>query len=228
MMDQRNILQIGDNGYFFRAPTLPGFGLKPDYHYCGNDVPNILHFSGVFELPFGHGRRYGTSAPLFVNGAIGGWSMQWIYTLQNGFPLNVGCATRTVNGVFGCNADLVSGQPVYLNKGPHGIQFLNPAAFATPPVATTVGQTDYSPLGGSPMQAHGPTYNNLDFSLFKHFKTSETTNLEFRGEFFNFLNHPNFSNSFRSLDYTDSANFGIINGVRGTERQVQLALKFYW
>jgi hypothetical protein len=54
------------------------------------------------------------------------------------------------------------------------------------------------------------------------------TNVEVRGEFFNFLNHPNFSNSFRSLNYTDPINFAVINGVRGTERQVQLAVKFYW
>jgi len=223
---QRNILNIGES-FFFRAPTLPGFGLAPDEHACGNDVPNLFHFSGIWQLPFGKDRRF--AGPAALDPLIGGWSAQWIYTLQSGFPFNIGCATRTVNSIFGCNANVVAGQSIYSRKGPHGIeQFLNPAAFATPPVATAVGQADFAPLGGSPMQVYGPTYNNLDFSVFKRFRTSDTTNVEIRGEFFNLLNHPNFSNSFKSLNYTDLINFAVINGVRGTERQVQLGLKFYW
>jgi hypothetical protein len=75
---------------------------------------------------------------------------------------------------------------------------------------------------------HGPGYDNLDFSLFKQFHTSESTHLEFRSEFFNFLNHPNFSNSFRTLNFTDTQNFARINGTRGIARQVQMGLKFYW
>jgi hypothetical protein len=124
----------------------------------------------------------------------------------------------------------VKGQKLYAQTGPHGItQFLNPAAFANPPVVTTIGQTDYSPLGGHPTQAHGPGFADLDFSMFKKFQTSETTNLEFRGEFFNFLNHPNFANSFTTLDFVNRpGDFAKINATRGTARQVQLALKFYW
>jgi hypothetical protein len=95
-------------------------------------------------------------------------------------------------------------------------------------VATTIGQTDFSPLGGEDTQVHGPGYDNLDFSLFKQFRVSETTQFEFRSEFFNFLNHPNFSNSFRSLNFTDTTNFAVINSTRGIARQVQLGLKFYW
>lgn len=228
LVTQRNILQIGEN-YFFRAPTLPGFGLDPDEHLCGNDVANLFHLSGIWELPIGRGKRFAADAPAIVDGLIGGWSAQWIYTLQSGFPFNIPCASSTVNGVFGCNADVVDGQSLYSREGPHGTaQFLNPAAFVTPPVATTVGQTDFAPLGGPPMQVRGPTYNNLDFSLFKRFRMSDTKNVEVRGEFFNFLNHPNFSNSFKGLNYTDPTNFAVINGVRGTERQVQLGLKFYW
>jgi len=46
-------------------------------------------------------------------------------------------------------------------------QISQPAAFRNPPVATTIGQTDYSPLGGQDTQVHGPGYDNLDFSLFQ-------------------------------------------------------------
>ncbi|HMF79310.1 MAG TPA: hypothetical protein VK604_26860, partial [Bryobacteraceae bacterium] len=129
---------------------------------------------------------------------------------------------------FGCVAFMVPGQSVYAQKGPHGIdQFLNPAAFAQPPAATTIGQTDYTPLGGKAGQFHGPSFNNLDFSLFKSFPITERTHLEFRGELFNIFNHPNFKNSFVTLDFTNGA-FGQINDTTGNPRVVQLAMKLYW
>ncbi len=225
--DNRNILGISEND-FARAPLLPGFGLKRDYRYCGSDVPNIFRTSGIWQLPIGRGHRLAGDAPRFVNQLIGGWSAQWIYTLQDGFPFTVGCPTPTTAD-FGCTAFVVKGQDLYAHSGPHGInQFLNPAAFVNPPVATTIGQTDYSPLGGQDTQVHGPGFDNFDFSLFKQFKVTETTQFEFRSEFFNLLNHPNFSNSFRSLNFTDPKNFTVINGTRGIARQVQLGLKFYW
>lgn len=228
MSDNVNSLGVGDGFDSRGASLLPGFGLKKDYRHCGSDVPNIFHTSGIFQLPVGRGRRFGSGMSRFLDGIVGGWSTQWIYTLQDGFPVTIWCPTPTTSD-FGCYANVVKGQDLYLHKGPHGItQFLNPAAFSNPPVATTIGQADYSPLGGSATQAQGPGYSNLDFSLFKQFRTSEKTHLEFRGEFFNVLNHPNFANSFASLDFTDTANFGRINATRGTARQVQLGLKLYF
>ncbi len=225
--DNKNILGIADSD-FARAPVLPGWGLKKDYRYCGNDVPNIFHGSGIWELPVGKGKLLAGGASGVLDEIIGGWSTQAIYTLQNGFPFSIVCNPRTTAD-YGCYANVVSGQSIYANKGPHGTtQFLNPAAFATPPVATTIGQTDYSPLGGPPTQAHGPSYDDLDLSLFKKFRITEATNLEFRSEFFNALNHPNFGNNFVTLDYRNTAKFGQINGTRGTGRQIQFALKLYW
>ena len=226
--DNRNALQIGEADVQ-RAPQVPGFGIKGDYKYCGNDVPNLFHASGVWELPIGKGRKIGGNVPGIVNQFIGGWSTQAIFSLQDGFPFSVQCPVPTSAGL-GCYANVVSGQKLYADRGPHGTtQFLNPAAFVNPNPVTTIGQTDFSPLGGPPTQAHGPGFANLDFSMFKKFQTSETTNLEFRGEFFNFLNHPNFANSFATLDFkNDPVNFARINATRGTARQVQLALKFYW
>jgi len=226
--DNRNALQIGEADVQ-RAPQVPGFGIKGDYKFCGNDVPNLFHASGVWELPIGKGRMIGRNVSGIVNQFIGGWSTQAIFSLQDGFPFSVSCPVPTSAGL-GCYANVVSGQKLYADSGPHGTtQFLNPAAFVNPNPVTTIGQTDFSPLGGPPTQAHGPGFTNLDFSMFKKFQTSETTNLEFRGEFFNFLYHPNFANSFATLDFkNDPVNFARINATRGTARQVQLALKFYW
>jgi hypothetical protein len=236
MSDARNILNSFGDSWFSRAPLLPGFGIKADYHFCGSDVPDIFHASGIWQLPFGRRRKYAGNAPGVLNQVIGGWSLQGILTLQNGFPFSIGCPQSTtaqaeVNGnTYDCVALLVPGQNIYHHVGPHSIdQFLNPAAFAQAPVATAIGQTDYAPLGGRPLQAHGPSYDNLDFSAFKEFRTSETTHLEFRSEFFNFLNHPNFNNpSSSNLDFLSPTNFSILTSTRGSPREIQMALKFYW
>jgi len=226
--DNTNSLGVGDGFYDRGASLLPGFGLLKEYRACGNDIPNVFHTSGIFQIPVGRGRRLGSGMSSVLDEIVGGWSSHWIFTVENGFPVIVNCATPTTSD-FGCNANVVPGQKLYLRTGPHGItQFLNPAALQTPPVATAIGQTDYSPLGGSATQARGPGFTDLDFSLFKQFRTTEKTHLEFRGEFFNFLNHPNFANSFATLNYTDNVNFGRINATRGNARQVQLGLKFYF
>jgi hypothetical protein len=119
-------------------------------------------------------------------------------------------------------------------------QWLNPAAFASPPVATTIGQSNYGVLGGAPTQFLGPGYHRLDFSLFKNFRTTERTHLELRAEFFNLTNTPNFSppgfsgngvvGAPGALDYTSNT-FGTINSTRdgqNDQREIQFALKFYF
>ncbi len=225
--DYSNLLGIG-NVIGYRAGYLPGFGIQGDYGLCGEDVTNIIHFSGGYELPFGRGQRFGHNVHGVVNQALGGWSANWILTLESGFPFTVGCPIGTTSD-FGCNAFLVPGQNIY--AGPHNVnQWMNAAAFANPPVATTVGQTDYAPLGGAPTQAYGPGFHRLDFSLFKQFQTTEKTRLEFRAEFFNLTNTPQFANP-AFLDFTNTKTFGRITGLRdgaNDPRQIQFALKFYW
>jgi len=222
----------------FRAPLLPGFGIQGDYGLCDFDIPKVFHLSGIYQLPVGHGRQFLSHSSGIVDAVLGGWSTNWILTLQDGQPGTVGCVISTTEN-FGCDALMVPGQSV--TAGPHNVDdWLNPSAFASPPVATAIGQSDYSPLGGAPSQFYGPGYHRLDFSLFKDFRTSETTHLEFRSEFFNLTNTPNFSlpgfggngvvAAPGSLDYTSSA-FGKITSTRdgqNDQREIQFALKFYW
>jgi hypothetical protein len=222
----------------FRAAYLPGFGIHQDFGRCDFDINKVVHLSGSYELPFGKGRRFGHDSGRLVDAVFGGWGTNWILTLQGGQPGTVTCATPTTSG-FGCNAIRVPGQDP--NAGPHNVnQWLNPAAFETPPVAVTIGQTDYSPLGGGPSNFRGPGFHRLDFSLFKQFQLSERFRLEFRSEFFNLTNHPNFSNpgfsgngvvaAPGSLDYT-SGSFGEITSTRdgqNDQREIQFALKLYF
>ena len=104
----------------------------------------------------------------------------------------------------------------------------------------TIGQSNYSPLGGAPAQAVGPGFHRMDLSFSKQFQTTERTHLEFRAEIFNITNHPNFNApGFEgngvvaipgSTDFKNAA-FGEIGSTRDAPndpREIQFALKPYF
>ena len=232
---QRLINTIGGN----RGLLLPGFGLRQDYALCDVDVTQMVHLSGTYELPLGLGKRFLNNVPSVVNRVVGGWRVNSIATLQSGSPFTIGCPSPTTTG-SGCFALLVPGQDRY--AGLHNVdQWMNPAAFRQPPAATTIGQTDYSPLGGAPTQLRSPGFRRLDVSLFKVFPIGESMRVELRAEAFNLTNTPQFGiPGFTGpgllptpgvTDFTNTKNFGRITSLRNganDPRQIQFALKFYW
>jgi hypothetical protein len=215
----------GVSGY--RAPYLPGWGIKKDMGLAPFDIRHAVSFSGSYDLPFGKGHKFMTSSSRIAEFTLGNWSTNWIMTLNTGQPQTIDCATSTGAGT-GCYA-LYTGVDPY--SGSHDVsQFYNPAAFRTPPVVTQAGQTDYSPLGGGNTQVSGPPLRRLDFSLFKTFPVNETMRFEFRAESFNLTNTPAFAQP-GNLNYLDTANFGRITSTRDAPndpREIQFALKFYF
>jgi hypothetical protein len=213
----------------YRAPIIPGLGIQYDYSRSQYDIPHLFHFSGGYELPLGKGHNFLGQSKGVVDQLVSGWKTNFILTLQNGYPFNIGChgpQTHASNDGLNCNALLVSGQDIY--AGPHNVnQWINPAAFANAPVATDFGQN--AALGGLGMQARGPGYHRLDLSIFKDFRTSERTRLQFRAEFFNLTNTPQFANP-SNTDFT-STFFGQITGLvdgANDPREIQFALKLYF
>lgn len=211
----------------FRAPFLPGFGLGADYKRTDFDVKRVFHFSGIYDLPYGRGRTWGGNANRVQQAALGGWSLNLITAVQDGQPFTVACATTTAAGA-GCNANLVPGVNPY--KGSSVAHFLNAAAFKTPAAVTTIGQSDYSPLGSKPTQVSGPPFRRLDMSLFKKFNFSESIYAEFRFEVFNVTNTANFAQP-GSLNYASPGSFAQITATRDSPndpREIQLGAKVYW
>jgi hypothetical protein len=215
----------------YRAQWLAGFGTQGDYSLCDTDATNVVHIAGEYDLPIGRGKTYLKGINRGVDAVIGGWALNYIYTFQSGQPFPVNCPTSTTAG-FGCYAQEVPGQGLY--TGAHKQQqWLNPKAFAQPPAATTIGQTDYSPLGGAPMVARGPHFNNLDFSVFKQFSIERIGQLEFRAEAFNLTNTPQFgqpgnTGGFLSTGPGNPNQFSTITSLRNNPRLLQLALKLYY
>lgn len=219
-------LLSGGNVSGFRAPMVPGFGMKKEMALAGFNIAHAFTFSGTYELPMGRGRTYLSSSNRIVQGFIGGWTTNWILTLDTGQPQTIGCPSATGAGT-GCYAISVPGVNKYIGKVE---QFYNPAAFAQPSPVTTIGQTDFSPLGGYRTPVTGPPFKKLDFSLFKSFPVKERFRLEFRTEAFNISNSPAFANP-GSLNFINTRSFAQITSTRNSPndaRQIQMALKLYW
>ena len=247
---------VGASG--FRAPFVPGVGLQANYGPADFDIRNVFHFSGGYQLPFGNGRRFLSNAKGFANGLLGGWSVNALATLEGGQPVTIGCPVGTTAGT-NCYALQVPGQSqklgLHIDTNGQLSWFGNPAAFNQPcelggaPGATfpIIGSpagclplNGVGALGGGPGTTVSPGFHRLDFSAFKDFKLTERFTLQFRAEFFNILNHPNFNapgfggNGIVAVPNSTnfySSNFGEIGSTRDAPydpRQIQFALKLYY
>ena len=133
-----------------------------------------------------------------------GWQINSIVTAQSGRPVPIVNSDDT-SGVefdqfpspsnFHQRPDVVPGvNPINSNwrSAPDTIGYLNGAAFADPPLATDpLSQGSFGNLGRNAI--YGPKFWNVDFALLKNTRLFEKTDLQFRAEFFNIFNHPNFA-----------------------------------
>jgi hypothetical protein len=173
----------------------------------GSTTPDIRHrfvASYLWQLPIGRGQRYLADSPRIVNGFVGGWQVSGITTAQTGQaftgglsfdPTNTGSYLPLPDKIhnpkdFSFNLD---GQTAL--QCPAGKQSLtcyyNQTAFAVPALAP--GQVSAHLFGNSPVNIlRGPDFVNFDFAAMKFIPITENTKLQFRAEFFNIFNHPNF------------------------------------
>jgi hypothetical protein len=250
LSDAGDLLNGGStSGY--RAPSVPGLGPMFDYGLANFDIRQVLHLSGTYELPIGTHKKFLGSSSKAADLVVGGWSLNWIATLQGGQPITLNCPTGTTAGT-GCYDLRVQGQSqqLGLRNNPAGVKglywFGNPKAFQQPcpligtATAGCVPLTGSGLLGGGLDSTSGPGFHRLDLSLFKGFQISERFSAQFRTEFFNILNHPNFNapgfggNGVVAVsgarNFTDG-NFGRIGSTRDAPydpRQIQFALKLYY
>jgi len=187
----------------------------------------------IYDLPFGQGKRF-LSNPGAASRWLGGWQLNGIVTLQTGSPYSV---TAPNDGLMGfthsvyadCIGDPFSGATTDHNSYTTTGFLINPTAFAAP-APGTFGTC-------APRKFHGPGIQMVDLSLFKQFRFTERWQLQFRAEFFNAFNHPNFGNP--SVDVSSPGSFGKVSntlapilgtdsGGPGDPREIQLALKLYF
>jgi len=186
------------------------------------DIPHVLQFSYVYQLPFGKGKQFGSGWNTWMDAALGGWQTNGLWRFDNGMPLALTVSTSQALPTYGTQRPNLLG-PLTRNDGSNWLNqyFANPQNAVTPP-PFTVGN---APKDISTARAPGTATTAL--SLFKQFPMPirEGSMLEFRAEAFNALNHPQFSPP--NLTVGSSA-FGKVTGQANSPRQMQLALKLYF
>jgi len=193
-----------------RAPDVVGWDLANDIGLSGFHTKHAFVASGNYDLP-GKGM------------IAGGWRVDWVLSLYSGQAQTINCTPATGSGT-GCYA-VVVGDPY---AGSHDVnQFYNPAAFANPAPVAAIGQTDFSPLGGSRSQVTGPPLRQLDLGFAKQLRIGGERQFEIRAEAFNITNTPAF-NLPGSLNFLDAKNFASITSMRNNPRQIQIGAKIHW
>jgi hypothetical protein len=180
------------------------------------NVGKRFSFAGVYELPFGAGRRFGSRAPRVADAFFGGWQLSTLAEALTGVPLNVTTPGNIANTGGITQVPNVIAPAILPRDQRTKNKFFNTAAFVAPAPYT---------LGNSEAEIiNGPSFQNLDASLSKSFRIREQTSMQFRTEVFDVLNHPNWGNPGTTLG---TATFGRITStsVSGTPRVFQFGLK---
>lgn len=187
-----------------------------EWAQCYYDSKHILSAYALYELPVGRGKQFGKDLPSAVNAVVGNWSVNPIVSWRTGFPFALYAADNSGTGSQGARPNC-NGAPIYAKTSDSlGLHWVSPITFSQPT----------SGFGNCPAQGPviGPGYADVDMSLHKNFNFGEVRKLQFRAEFLNLFNHPNFAKMDSGVGDT---NFGLITATQEA-RQIQLALKFYF
>ena len=186
--------------------------------------------SFIYDLPFGKNKMFGAGGNPVTNTIIGDWQVTLIERISSGFPVplidtnnasgagfNAGGNSNNYNRpneVAGCNTKAANHSQY---------RYINAACF-TVPAAGELGNAARVPVSG-------PDFVNSDASLIKQFRLPREIGLNFRAEFFNLFNHPQYGSPIADINFnsppagTVSPSFGQVNSTVNNPRLMQLALK---
>jgi Carboxypeptidase regulatory-like domain len=198
--------------------------LKGERSLSSQDVSQRMVISYVLDLPFGKGKKYASGLNGFAGGAVSGWGLDGVTTLQRGFPVKIsdgkGNSLTSLNlGTGGLRPDVVAG----CHKSTSGSavsrlnEWFNTSCFADAPAYGFGNEARVDPT----LRQQGVV--NFDFAVFKKTSITERLNVEFRTEFFNLLNHPQFGPPNGTFG---SGNFGVVTNTVNLPRLIQFGLKF--
>ena len=206
---------------------------RAEYASSDFDIRHNLVVAFSYQLP-GKSPHFRNPAAKF----LGGWSLEGFFTAQTGLPYTplIGQDIAGNGDQYAANnqrPDVVPGQPLYIASSAPPFRVANPAAFAIPAAGT------YGDAGRNILRASG--LQQLDLGVLKTMKATERISVQFRAEFFNIFNHPNFATPAASGNnlLTAGSSFGLSQQMANTSsgglllplfnsggpRSVQLALK---
>jgi hypothetical protein len=174
--------------------------------------------SVIYDLPLGRGKRFGGDWNGAVNAILGNWEVDLIQKITSGFPVFVVNSNNGSGSAFSFNGSGLN-RPnqncAATASNPTVNKWFNTQCFVAAP-AGELGDATRTPV-------YGPDFVNTDFSAIKHFPLPrEGMVLDFRAEFFNLFNHPQF---FVPNSDLNSFGFGAINQTVNNPRLIQFAVK---
>jgi hypothetical protein len=216
-----------------------------DYRRSGQDQTQRFVANGIYDLPFGRGKKFLSGSNDLVDRIVGGFTLGAIVTWATGVPFHVSSGRTTFNSSsanIGAQLTGITFQEFKKNIGifktPTGVFFVNPTLLDIT-VSSTTGRATSATLkpglmaapapgtfGNFPINSlNGPSYFNFDLSLTKRLRITERVSFELKGTAINVLNHPNFV--YGTVNF-DSTSFGRITSQRGSSRAMNIIaqLKF--
>ena len=177
---------------------------------AGYDRTHMFNMGFVYELPFLKNNRTAAGT------ALGNWQVSGVTSLYTGVPRTIFAHPGSLNAQSAWQtADQVSPVVKLGGVGP-GQPYYDPSSFAA------VTDQRFGNTGRNILD--GPGVTNLDLSIFKNFPISEEAKAEFRVEFFNITNTPQFGN------FQGSLHRGAFMEIRSTtpftERNIRIGLRF--
>ncbi|HUJ93486.1 MAG TPA: TonB-dependent receptor [Candidatus Bathyarchaeia archaeon] len=206
--------------------------LRDSYGPTTFDLRNVVHASGTFDLPFGHGKALLANTNGVVDKIVGGWTLGTIFTFESGFPFQLlgGYHTFTDTGDGGLvlngvtvsqlqnaigvfnptTSQCAAGQPCTFKDT------INPALLGTGSgncntfLAKVCQNTTPGTLGFNPW-LYGPHLWNDDMSLSKLVPIGERFRFAFQVEALNIFNHPNWANPGLNISQSNFGTSGLSN-----------------
>jgi hypothetical protein len=153
--------------------------LNADRASGDQDIRHNFTFDAVYDVP-SFRTFLGEGLPHWI---ADGWQLNTLTQIRTGFPVNV----TVTGGIFGgaLRPNLVPGVPTRPSNFNVPNNQFNAAAFSFPAPGT------FGNLGRNALR--GPGFAQVDFSVFKNTKLTESQSIQFRMELFNLFNHANFA-----------------------------------
>jgi hypothetical protein len=185
------------------------------------DRPFSLNSAFTFTPPIGRGKLVGGSMPKWADSLIGGWDIGCLFVAQSGSPFTIGSGRATGGANVATYSNFSGGDRTIgsLDKRGDGVYYFTSAQFAqfSFPGAGEIGNSGRNSF-------RGPAYYNVDLSLIKKFRITESSAVQFRAEAYNAFNHAQFGTPGVSL--TTPATFGKFSSTLAGARVMQMALRF--
>ena len=193
-----------------------------------SDVTQRFVLSGIWEVPVGRGRKFGSHMARVLDAFIGGWQGNWIYTAQSGFPLQWGDVYYNGNP-DSLRANITGSTATTGTFDTSGFYFADAAVQSKGVVSPALQRSDprinlannYRNFPNYLPGFRGQGQNTVDIEALKKFGLGERRNIEIRCDFLNAFNHPEFSNP--ALSPT-SGSFGLITSQANFPRNIQVGL----